>query len=108
VVEHEQEGRLTAGPGDGQDVLQAGPRARLDDERDALVPVEPAEGGQRTALDLDHGDAQGRGVQHEALEGLTAIRHHEQPPGGTASGECLFDGPATGDDLLVLGESLDG
>jgi hypothetical protein len=47
-------------------------------------------------------------VQHEALEGLTAIRHHEQPPGGTASGECLFDGPATGDDLLVLGESLDG
>ena len=43
-------------------------RARLDDERDALVAVEPGERGQRPALDLDDRDAQARRVQDELLE----------------------------------------
>ena len=69
-VEDEDERRLAPLDRPGEDVVEAGEPARLDDERDALVAVEAGERRQRAALDLDDRDPQGRGVEDEPLERL--------------------------------------
>ena len=78
-VEHEDERRLAAFGGPGEDVVEASRTARLDDERDALVAVEAGERRQRPALDLDDRDAQARGVEDELLERVAALRDDQQP-----------------------------
>ena len=103
-VEHEDERRLVALLGQGEDVVRRGPAPRGDDEGDALVAVEPGDRGERPALDLDHGDAQARRVEHELLEGHPALRDDEQPARLAAGDERLLDGAASGDQLLALGE----
>ena len=65
--------------------------ARLDHERDALVAVEPSERGERAALDLDHRDAQRRGVDRERVEGRAALGHDQQAERFTTCRECLLD-----------------
>ena len=45
-VEDEDERRLAAFQRSGQDVVEARVAARLDDERDALMPIEAGQGGE--------------------------------------------------------------
>ena len=100
-VEDEDERRLATFLRPSEDVLEAGELPWLDDERDALVAVEPGERRQRTALDLDDRDAEVRRVEDDLFECRAAIRNDEQPPSRTPSDEGLFDGAAACDQLLV-------
>ena len=59
-VEDEDERRLGALDGPGEDVVERREPARLDDEGDALVAVEAGQRRERAALDLDDRDAQAR------------------------------------------------
>ena len=69
-------------------------------------PSKPAQRGERAALDLDHRDAQGGGVQHQLLESGTSLGHHQQAARRPAGGERLLHRAAAGDQLLVLGQPL--
>ena len=75
--------------------------ARLDDEGDALVAVEPGQRGQRAAFDLDDRDAQAGRVQDQLLERLATLRDDEQPDRRAAGREGLLDRATAGDELLV-------
>ena len=77
-VEDEHERGLAALDRAGEDVVHRREPARLDHDGDALVAVEPGEGGQRAALDLDDRDAQGRRVQDDLLQRLPALGRDEQ------------------------------
>ena len=103
-VQHEHERRLAALVRECEDIVGRGPAARGDHERDPLVPVEPGDRGERTAFDLDDGDAQAGGVEDELLERHPALRHDEQAPSLPAGDECLLDGAAARDELLTLPE----
>ena len=105
-IEDEDERRLVALRGTGQDVVERREPARLDDERDALVAVEPGDRGQRAALDLDDRDAQPGRVEDELLEGVPALRDDQQAMGGPAGREDLLDRAAAGDQLLVGPEQV--
>ena len=105
-VEDEDERRLATLDGPREDVVKRGEPARLDDERDALVPVEAGERGQRSALELDDRDAQPRGVEHQLLQRSATLRDDQQAKRGTTGGERLLDGPPAGDELLVGSEAV--
>jgi hypothetical protein len=79
---------------------------RGDDEGHALVPIEAAERGQRPSLDLDDGDAQRRGVEHELVQRGATLRDDEQADRLAMRGEGLLDRSSAGDDLLVGTEEL--
>jgi hypothetical protein len=77
-VEDENERRLTTLRGPREDVVERCEAARLDDQCDALVAVEPGQRGQRATLDLDDRDAQLRGMQDELLECRPAMWDDQQ------------------------------
>jgi hypothetical protein len=108
MVEHEHERRLPARPGQRQDLVQGRPAARCHHQRHALVALEAADGGDGAAFDLDHGDAQGRGVEHQSLERSAPLGHDEQAPGFAAGREGLLDGSPAGHHLLVLTQHVRG
>ena len=101
-VEHEHEGRLAALAGAREDVVDGRPASRLHDQRDPLVAVEAGERRERAAFDLDDGDAQRGRMQHELLQRLAPVRHHQQATRGATRGEGLLHRPAAGDQLLVV------
>ena len=105
-IEHEDEWRLAALGGAGEDVRERREPSRLDHERDTLVAIEAGDRRQRATLDLDDRDAQASGVEHQLLERLPPLRHDQQavrrPPGG----EDLLDRAATGHQLLVRPEQV--
>ena len=70
------------------------------------MAIEAADGGDGAALDLDHGDAQGGGVQHQLIERGAALGDHQQTLGLAASSEGLLHRPAAGHDLFFLTEDL--
>jgi hypothetical protein len=105
-IEHEHEWRFPALERSGKHVVDAGPASRLDDEGDPLVAIEARDGGQRAALDFDDGDPQGRRMEDQPLEGLTSLRHDEQPAGGASGDERLLDRASPGDELFALGEQV--
>ena len=67
--------RLPAGLGEPRRRHQGGPATRCDDQRDSLVAVEAHYRRQRAAFDLDHRDAQCRGMQDELVERGPPIGH---------------------------------
>ena len=79
-VEDEDERRLAALRGPGEDVVQAREPARFDDERHALVAIEAGQRRQRATFDLDDRDPQVRGMEHELLEGRRGAA--ARPAGG--------------------------
>ena len=103
-VQDEDERGLVALHGAREDVLEAGEASRLDDEGDALVAVEPGEGGQRPAFHLDDRDAQVGRVEDELLERLPSLGHDQQADGRAAGDERFLDGASTGDQLLALAQ----
>jgi hypothetical protein len=105
-VEDEEERRLGTLGCAGEDIVERGELARLDDQRDALVPVEACECCQGATLDLHDRDAQVRRVQHELLERRPPLRHDQQAARWAAGDEGLLDRSASGDQLLVRFESL--
>ena len=92
--------------GVGKDRVDVGLRPRPGDERHALVTVEAGQRGQRAALDLDNGDAQGRGVDRERVEGRAPLRDDQQADRLAPRGEGLLDRAAAADQLLDLAEQL--
>jgi hypothetical protein len=70
------------------------------------MTVEPGQGRERPALDLDDRDPQRRRVEHEALECQATLRRHQQPDRGPPGGECLLHRPSAGDQLLLGAERL--
>ncbi len=107
-VEDQHERRLAALGGPGQDVVQRGELARLDDERDALVAIEAGQRGQRTPFELDDRNAQPGGVEHELLQGAAPLWDHEQPECRAPGRKGLLDRPAAGDELFLLTEQIRG
>jgi len=103
-IEHENERRLAALDGPGEDVVEAREPPRRDDEGDPLVAVEPSQRCQGAALDLDDRDAKGRGVQDDPLERLPALGDDKQPQRRTLGSEGLLDRPAPSDELFVRSE----
>jgi len=105
-VEHEDERRLGSLFGAAEHVGDGGERARLDDDRDTLVPVEPGDRGQRAALHLDDRDPKSRRVQDELLEGRPPLRDDEHAVRHAPGGEHLLDRAASGDELLIETEDV--
>ena len=87
----------------GQDALDVGHRTGAGDECHALVAVEAGQGRQRSALQLDHRNAQGRGVDDELIKRGASLRDDEQANRVAARGERLLDWAASGDQLLIFG-----
>lgn len=105
-IKDEDERWLAARRRQGQDVVEAGKAPRLHHQGDALVAIEAGQRGQRTALDLDDGDAQVRRVEDQLLEGRATLRDHEQAACRSSGDERLLDGPTASDQLLVFAEGL--
>ena len=105
-IEDEDERRLAAFLGPGQDVVERGEATRFDDERDALVAIEAGDRGERSAFDLDDRDAQPGGVEDQLLERVPSLWHDEQAMSGPAGGEDLLDRSTAGDQLLVGSEQV--
>ncbi len=105
-VEHEDERRLAPLDCAGQDVVDAGIGARLDDEGNPLVAVEAGERGQRAAFDFDNRDSKAGCVEDEALQRLASLRDDEQAMGGPAGDEGLLDRTAARDQLFVLPQEI--
>jgi hypothetical protein len=105
-VKDEDERRFAPLRGPGEDVVDGGEPARLDDQCDTLVAIEAGQRGQGPAFDLDDRDPQAGGVQDDLLERLPALRHHEQPARRASCDERLLDGPASGDEFLVGGQGI--
>jgi hypothetical protein len=70
------------------------------------VAVEAREGRERAALQLHYRDPQRRGVNDELVQGGATLRNDEEPNRVAASSKRLLNGPSTGDQFLVLCESL--
>jgi hypothetical protein len=64
------------------------------------VAIEPGEGRQRAALDLDDRDPEARRVEDEALQRLAPLRDDEKPDRRPSGGEGLLDRAPPGDQLL--------
>lgn len=105
-IEHEDERRLVAFRGPGQDVVQACELPGLDDERDTLVAIEAGERRERPAFDLDDRDPKVRRVEYQLLEGGAALGYDQEADGGASRDEGLLDGTSAGDELLLVAERL--
>lgn len=105
-VEDEDERRLVAFSGPGEDVGQRREPTRLNDEGDALMAIKSGEGRQRPSLDLDDRDAQPGRMEDELLEGVPSLRDDEEAIGGATGGEDLLDRTAAGDELLVRAKEV--
>src|SRR5262245_860222 len=101
-IQHEEECGLLPLDRAGEHVLDGREPALLNDDRDALLPVEAGKRGERAALDLDDRDPQGRRVEDDLLESLTALGRHQQPARRARRREGLLDRSAAGDELLAL------
>jgi hypothetical protein len=105
-IEDEDERGLASFDGAGEDVVDPGIDPWLDREGDPLVAVEPGQGGQCPALDLDDRDPKAGCVEDEPLERLAALRNDEQATCGSSSDERLLDGSTSRDELFVLAEEI--
>ncbi len=105
-VEDQHERRLPALGCPREHVVDPGEPAWLDDQRHALVPIEPGERGQRPAFDLDDRDPQARGMQDELLERRAPLWHHEQPDRRSPCDERFLDRTTAGHEFLVRAERL--
>ena len=101
-VEDDDERRLGALDGAGQEIVDRCEPARLDHDGDALVAVEAGERRQRATLDLHDRDSEGRRVEHDPFEGLAALRGHQQATSRALRCESLLHGPAPGDELFAF------
>ena len=102
-IEDQDERRLAALDGPGENLVDVGEAARRNGQGDPLVAVEAGKCGQGATLDLDDRDPEARRVEHEALKRLAPLRDDQEPMGGTASDEGLLDGAAARDELLLIG-----
>jgi hypothetical protein len=100
-IEHEDEWRLIALGGSGEDVVWTGKPAGLHDQCDPLMAVEAGKGRERTTLDFDDRDPQVRRVQYQLLEGSASLRHDQQADRRSTRDERLLDRSTAGDELLV-------
>ena len=107
-VEREDEWRLAALRRAGEDVVDAGPGPRIDDEGDPLVSIEPGDRGEGSALDLDDRDPEARRVQDEPLERRPALWHDQESTRAAARDECLLDRTPPGNELLTLRKKVGG
>ena len=107
-VERKDERRLAPFRRAGEDVVDARPGPRIDDEGDPLVPIEAGDRGEGSPLDLDDRDPKARRVQDEPLEGGPALWHDQESTRGAPRDECLFDRTPPGDELLTHREKVRG
>lgn len=100
-IEDKDEGRLVALQRARQDRVNVDVATRCHDQGDPLVAVEAGHGCQGPALDLDDRDTQARGVQNQPFECLATLGDDQQSTCLASGDERLFDGPATGDQLIA-------
>jgi hypothetical protein len=105
-IEDKDERGLAAFDGAGEDVVDPGIDPWLDRQGNPLVAVEPGEGCQRSAFDLDDGDPEACGVEDEPLERLAPLRDDEQAVGRSPGDEGLLDRPTARDELLSFCEEI--
>src|SRR5450759_118805 len=101
-IEHENERRLLALDGSGEDVVQAGELALVCHEGDALMTVETGEGCKGAPFHLHYRDAQVGCMEDKLLQSLTTLGHNEESDRLASGDERLLDGVAAGNEFLVL------
>lgn len=105
-VQDQCECRLMALDRASQKIVECRKTAPVGHESDALMTVESGQRGQRASLQFDDWDAEARGMKHELLERLAALRHDQQTMGCPPGEECLFDWVATGDQFFFLADQI--
>src|SRR5664280_688887 len=101
-IEHEDERRLLALDGSGEDVVQAGELALVRHEGDALMTVETGERRKGAPFHLHYRDAQVGCVKDKLLKSLATLGYHEESDRLASGDESLLNGVAAGNEFLVL------
>src|SRR5450830_579740 len=102
--EHENERRLLALDGSGEDVVQAGELALVCHEGDALMTVETGEGCKGAPFHLHYRDAQVGCMEDKLLKSLATLGHNQESDRLASGDESLLNGVAAGNEFLVLTE----
>jgi hypothetical protein len=105
-VQDQCERRLAALDRPSEKIFECGKAAPVGHKSDALMTVESGQRGKGASLQFDDWNSQARGMKHQLLERLAALRHDQQTMGCAPGQECLFDWVATGDQLLFLAHEV--
>jgi hypothetical protein len=100
-VERQNEGGLPARNGTGEQVLGGGLGAPLHDQGNPLMPIKPRQLPDQGTLDLNNRDAEGGGMQDHLLEGVSALRHHQESDRLSAGGKGLLYRPTPSDHFVL-------